>query len=1072
MSDAAATRCPESGVLAAFIDGGLSPDESRRVSRHVVTCDECRFVVGETARFEREPVGEVRRHRHIPWWAGATAAAALIAAVLLPIKLGSHDRIAQLQPATYRTVEARVTVLPYAPYRVTRSLPQPDDYGRLSIAASLQQRLERDRSVENLHRFGIAQLALGQFSQAHDLLAEASTRKPEDAGILSDLAAAQIALGDAEDAAENAARAMRADPSLSSAAFNWALALETLENRRSAIQAWQQYLRIDPASGWADEARQHLARLRAKTTSSWEKDQKRLGPGTEPAQIRRIVAAYPQRTRRWVLDELLPRWAEHRDPADYKLASDIGAARAATGDPFLADLFATLPQVTPDIQSAIRHFAEARHIGHSDIARATRELAAASAILERYRSPLALHVNNLLATNEHYLGRGAEALARLHYVETHFPDKIRRYPAIAAELFWVRGLIWASIGRPNEALEAYNSALTNARRGGEAEDEIAVLDLISNLMDSIADPAEADQLRRDAIRRVESVSTSLHLAYGAYGSATFAELRRRRPHVALAYNAAQSEIAGSLREPLLIAESAVYRAMAFRDIGSIAHAEAFVGEARRTAAKVQPEALRDRVLADINFVQATIELEWSPQRAAEHLTTALNIWKRWNWHIRPALAYLLRGKAYMRTGDAAAAESDFRAGITETERQRATIAEPAMRISYFERSEELFDQLTALLQSQKRDRDALEVVEHKRARTLLDGLTAGELDSAQRPVLTAAELVRGVPPNVVIVETALTPGGLAQWVITRDGITSARTNADRLDLEQLITGFRSAIARNDVDSARRDGRKLYDVLFAAVESKLAGTTIVVVPDGAFASVPFAALVAPDGRYLVEHFSLSVARSASTFVRSIRRPASLQSLLAVSAASSPGLPLLPRSDSEVRKAAALYAEPRVLLGSDATAARFIGAMRTADVIHYAGHAVTDSRRPSSSALCFAATDGSTGRLTAGDIARFRLGRAPLVILGACSTETGKTSMEGVDSLAEAFLLAGARGALATMWDVDDAATATLLQRFHEQLRSGKTPADALRGAQLSMISSGSFVERLPSSWASAQLIGTM
>ncbi len=81
------------------------------------------------------------------------------------------------------------------------------------------------------------------------------------------------------------------------------------------------------------------------------------------------------------------------------------------------------------------------------------------------------------------------------------------------------------------------------------------------------------------------------------------------------------------------------------------------------------------------------------------------------------------------------------------------------------------------------------------------------------------------------------------------------------------------------------------------------------------------------------------------------------------------------------------------------------------------------------------------------------RAPvdLVVLSACQTGLGSdTRGEGLIGLTRGFMYAGATSVVASVWKVEDEATAELMKRFYtEMLKNGKTPSEALRLAQNSI-----------------------
>jgi CHAT domain-containing protein len=96
-------------------------------------------------------------------------------------------------------------------------------------------------------------------------------------------------------------------------------------------------------------------------------------------------------------------------------------------------------------------------------------------------------------------------------------------------------------------------------------------------------------------------------------------------------------------------------------------------------------------------------------------------------------------------------------------------------------------------------------------------------------------------------------------------------------------------------------------------------------------------------------------------------------------------------------------------------------------------------------------------------------ADLVTLSACDTASVKLQgKEGIDGLAQAFLLAGAKSVVGALWDVDDSATDTLMRSFYTHLASGEDKASALRHAKLDYLQS--LGDRPPGLLGSLHVIG--
>jgi CHAT domain-containing protein len=94
----------------------------------------------------------------------------------------------------------------------------------------------------------------------------------------------------------------------------------------------------------------------------------------------------------------------------------------------------------------------------------------------------------------------------------------------------------------------------------------------------------------------------------------------------------------------------------------------------------------------------------------------------------------------------------------------------------------------------------------------------------------------------------------------------------------------------------------------------------------------------------------------------------------------------------------------------------------------------------------------------------------VVLSACDTALAKEiNGQGLIGLTRGFMYAGAGGVMASLWSIDDRATAELMGHFYGALlREAKTPAAALREAQLRMRRNQHW--RSPYFWASFQLQG--
>lgn len=439
------------------------------------------------------------------------------------------------------------------------------------------------------------------------------------------------------------------------------------------------------------------------------------------------------------------------------------------------------------------------------------------------------------------------------------------------------------------------------------------------------------------------------------------------------------------------------------------------------------------------------------------------------------------GRVERSAGNSAAAERHLRAAIGEIERVGATLGSSALRGGLLADQRAVYAAAVDLLaeralategpEQEIAALEALALAEQAKARELLDAL-GGDAAAA----LTAAE-IRTATPNLgetlafFFGERHLwrwhASGG--RWILTEAG--EAHSLSLRVDRTQRHLARAEAAEADDL--AQLGLRLLPSGLPSQGELRI-------VPDGRLFYLPFEMLPLSDGgNRLIDRLAVSYLPSLSVFAH-LRPPAvparwRLAALAdpalptAPSAASSTslagllarrfGLPALPGAVREAASASRSLGEPSVVdSGAAATEERLRArAAEGAQVLHIAAHTVVDESLAGGVALFLAASgdsDSSTdGLVTAPELVRMPLA-VELAILSACRTalpETSGTSGPGegraLASLSGAILGAGASGVVASLWDIEDAATAALMEQFYFELARGKRPALALRRAKL-------------------------
>ena len=235
---------------------------------------------------------------------------------------------------------------------------------------------------------------------------------------------------------------------------------------------------------------------------------------------------------------------------------------------------------------------------------------------------------------------------------------------------------------------------------------------------------------------------------------------------------------------------------------------------------------------------------------------------------------------------------------------------------------------------------------------------------------------------------------------------------------------------------------LHAALIAPSANELANARrLLIVPHGALHYVPFHALMDVSGTPLIDHVEVAGAPSAAVLAACYQRaplPEHLGNRLLMGVAD----PVLPHVGREIETVAQLFGPSVVLADTMVSEEAFRRHAPEADIMHIASHAVFRHDNP-----LFSAIRLSDGWLSLYDLYGMRL-RAALVTLSAC--ETGVSDVLAGDELvglARGFLQAGAASVVVSLWAVNDASTARLMERFYTHLASGLGPAAAMRQAQM-------------------------
>jgi CHAT domain-containing protein len=1016
------------------------------------------------------------------WWLAVAAAIVVATASLFAV------RLVQIRTRE-RAIERLLSSLDDpAVLGVRFSSPRVrvrDSGGRLSAAASgVLVAVGDEKTADARHARGIAMLVTGRETEAVRELRSLADEAPT-ARRWSDVAAAEIIAGRHDvnrsplTALTAVERALALDPRLPEALFNRATVIEALGLSGIAAEEWRRFLRVQRDGAWGAEARKRLAAREAFRTANEEWQSYRPRVADLPKhELQVLVQRFPARTR-IAVEGLLVQWANASLNGDtphaeqYLDAAETIAAtlRARSGDTLIFRVVAMTRGATGasrrTVGEALRRYGEGRLFLLGGKNRdAAQTLAEARSAFARLHHPMEKIAAFWSAVALKYDNQAALAEAQFLELLGHC-DRVED-ASLRAEVQAALTLSYGAAGEWQAASESAAEATGLFRKVGDAESAAGVGVAVIGILSLTGQPMDARRYALNVIRELSAAGNEERLA-AAFTAAGHAEVRRGDWETAYALASVELRLPYTRSKPVFLTDVCMRRAAALFQLGQSGRALASLEAARSAALKLPPGGQQAQTLADIDGVQGAMLRRTDPRAALTLLTRSIDFQHTAVRLFAIPKLYLERGRAFATMERTADAVKDYNAGIAVLEQQRSHAVETWQQVGIFDHASALFDEAAELALRGNDVEGAFRIVERRRARVLLDELTA---ESGRVPrVADSRQLRAALPADIVVIEYAKIGRSLVAFVLTRDRLEARGLLADADSLAEEARGVAKVLSHDADASARL--RKLRAVLIDPLRDRLAGRgTIVIIPDPIVQPVPFAALI--DGRtsqYLLEQYRVLVAPSVATYVASRERPAATRTSLEVAAFGNPALASndfepLPEAELEAVFVGRRHLRSKVWLGGDATKAHFIAALKTYDAVHYAGHATNSVLEPWRSALLLASPDGE---LTAREIVQLQAIKARLVVMAACST-AGDVSVEGSPILAHAFLIAGVPTVIGTLWDIEDGDSGPLMIAFHERLAKGMTPSEALREAQLSLLRSTRPEYRHPSRWAAFVVYG--
>ena len=273
-------------------------------------------------------------------------------------------------------------------------------------------------------------------------------------------------------------------------------------------------------------------------------------------------------------------------------------------------------------------------------------------------------------------------------------------------------------------------------------------------------------------------------------------------------------------------------------------------------------------------------------------------------------------------------------------------------------------------------------------------------------------------------------------------------------------------------------KTLYEVVIAPISHLIKGDELVIVAHGSSFIIPYAALVDQHSKYLSETLRIRLAPSLTCLKLLAECPEWRHSTSGALLVGNPWvetvridrekLQQLPGAEKEVKMIGEIL-NIVPLTGKDATKEQVLSRLNPVSLIHIAAHGQTENGE-----IILSPNRASVDRpeeedflLTMADVLGAKL-HAKLVVLSCCHSGQGPIKAEGVVGIARAFLGAGARSVIATLWAIDDEATLEFMRHFYGHLVAGQSASKALHQAMKCLRESEQY--KALKHWAPFVLIG--
>jgi CHAT domain-containing protein/Flp pilus assembly protein TadD len=1013
-----------------------------------------------------------------------------------------------------RPTEARITDLEYAPKTEgTRGGNQAENLDLVLAKSRATEAVLKNPSAENLHELGRVFLAENNYDEAIKQFEKALKLNSNYAKLHNDLGVALMEQGKRKEegklklfakANESFEKSIELDKNLKEAYFNRALAIELLNLPNQAKEAWEEYLKLDSTSKWADEARERLKKLEANKPISKTKEEilKEFFAARQANETEKAWQIYSS-NREMVTGKLIPQ----------QLTFLFVEAKLNGNDEKSREYLQTLELIGRLEEEKTKDLFWKSIAGFYQ---QTKDFAALQkahkAVFDGYHFYLTgkydLAQNNFLAAKNIFLTSGNIWESKIcdYWIATllYRVDEIKKsteifkeladfaesgnYKWLSAQANYKLATNVGSVYQLSKQIEYGKKSLKNA---DEIQDIYQLQKTSSFIADQYKDFGRYEislSYAEKGLSLYKNSEASLRQKWRDYNVIAGILFSMKLYRTSALYQTETLILAKSLEDKTFLYLANLDLAAILSSQKKYGEAIEFIGESRNIAESIENKDERLKAVSYSKLKLADLKSRLNQcEEAIELYNQAISFYDISEWKSDTYQAHKGRLLCYLSKNDDQQIQPEIPVILELFGKYRKEILEEQNRNVFFDNEQDIYDLLIGYEHRKNNTEKAFDYAEESRSRSLLDMMKSGvqisegdiKLASKISEPLKLPEIRTEMPEAVQILQYTILEDKILIYLIDKENFHTAAAEISAESLQEKVTTYLETV-KSKSSAANVHSEELYRILISPIQAKLNSVKrICLIPDKALFQLPFAALVSPETKkYLLDDYGIMFSPSANVFIAGTKNAKekerySDENLFSIgnpdfSRSKFSDLPNLPAAEKEAQEIIGYYQAKSVLIGKEASKQKVKEALPKANIIHFAGHYVVDENSPMLSNLVLNGEDS----LANYELISEKLSLAKLIVLSACQTGVERFYKgEGMIGASRTFLATGVPLVVASQWAVDSDATKEIMTKFHYYRKSENlSSADALRKAQIEMINGKNENYRQPYYWAAFMVLG--